>query len=157
MAQGALQRLLDDQGTLSHTFTIAVLRHVVEASTSEKLGSAAAGTGSKGRVSAVRHDPLTLEQKFALLKQKINEGKIKLAPHVTIDAIKHELMSNRDSYKDLSPDKIEERLKSKEVGMLQEVKAPVHRPMDPRPLIGMAVAAFASKRVPTRVPAPAFA
>jgi hypothetical protein len=101
---------------------------------SEVLNSSSA---QSGRISAVRHEPLTLDQKFAFLKKKIDAGKIKLAPHVSIETIKHELMSNKDTYKDLSTDKIEGKLKSKEMGMLQDVKAPAHKPADPRLLLGL--------------------
>jgi hypothetical protein len=152
MKQTALQQLLDDKAALSLAFAIAVQRHVVESATSDQLGSAAAGTGRAGRVSLWGLNPETPDQKYRTLLKMLVDRDIVLSDQGSIAAISREVFNPEN--KNLDIDGLVKKLR--EEGMLKQApKTPVHKPMDPRPLLGMAAAAlaFASKRAP----APAFA
>lgn len=153
MAQSALQRLLDDKDTLSLVFAVAALRAIAGDAASEQLGSAAAGTGTgkKGGVSLLSLKPETLESTMKVLRHKIKKGEIKLpegiSPETALENIKTELKNSTD-YNGRTLDQIVTSLKEKNL-LKPEPKAPVFKPRDPRPLLGMAVRAFAP-------PAPAF-
>jgi hypothetical protein len=140
MAQ-TLRQLLDQDKALSLAFTIAVLRAVAETVTDERLGSAAAGTGTarKGGVSLLSLKPGTLGSIMKVLRDKINKGEIKLPddmlPETALKNIETELKSSTD-YSSRTVEQIITGLKEKNL-LKPEPKAPVHRPLKPQFLLGL--------------------